>query len=235
MRECKFSWHDCSWKTSFKSIYDSIHGNHDSNSHALIPLPESVLPSNPGIETSPCDFLAQSRPTDAPQNSNIFQGMFATHSLKKEDLPHIHAVAQSHGCTQGRFLIGISQARLLLSQRKQNEAKSLENQLCQIHRYFIQNFSYFLKCFTPYYRDAHTDHQRRGKDPTLVSPSFPTPMRDAPSHCCAWCNGTKVGEVEGEPSLKIKSISDVYKNQTRIPSYFNVSSGCGVMENGVIY
>lgn len=140
MWECKFSWHDCSWKINFKSIYDSIHGNHKSNSHALISLPESMLPSNPGIETSPCDFLAQSRPTDALQNSNIFQGMFATHSLKKENLPHIHAVAQYHSCIQGRFLIGIPQARLLLSQRKQNETKSLENQLFWIHRYFIKNF-----------------------------------------------------------------------------------------------
>lgn len=41
--------------------------------------------------------------------------------------------------------------------------------------------------------------------------------------------------VETEPLIKIKSISNVYKNQTQIPSYFNVSCGDGVMENGVIY
>lgn len=51
----------------------------------------------------------------------------------------------------------------------------------------------------------------------------------------ARCNGAKVGEVEREPLIKIKSISNVYKNQTQIPSYFNVSCGDGVMENGVIY
>jgi len=93
MREHKFSWHDCAWKISFQSIYDSIHGNHNSNLHALISLPATVLPSNPGIKMPACDFPAQSRPTDALQNSNIFQGMFATHSLKKENLPQTHAVA----------------------------------------------------------------------------------------------------------------------------------------------
>jgi len=51
----------------------------------------------------------------------------------------------------------------------------------------------------------------------------------------ARCNGAKVGEVESEPLIKIKSISNVYKNQTQIPSYFNVSCGDRVMENGVIY
>lgn len=55
------------------------------------------------------------------------------------------------------------------------------------------------------------------------------------SRCCARYNGAKVGEVEGEPLIKIKSISNVYKNQTQIPSYFNVSCGDGAMENGVIY
>lgn len=61
----------------------------------------------------PHDFPAQSQPTDALQNSNIFQGMLATHSLKKENLPQIHAVAQHHDYIQGGFLIGISQARYL--------------------------------------------------------------------------------------------------------------------------
>ena len=55
------------------------------------------------------------------------------------------------------------------------------------------------------------------------------------SRCRARCNGAKVGEVEREPLIKIKSISNVYENQTQIPSYFNVSCGDGVMENGVIY
>lgn len=41
--------------------------------------------------------------------------------------------------------------------------------------------------------------------------------------------------METESLIKIKSVSNVYKNQTQIPSYFNVNCGDGVMENGVIY
>lgn len=73
----------------------------------------------------PCDFPAQSRPTDALQNSNIFQGMFATHSLKKENLPQIHVVAQRRDCIWGGFLIGIAQARYLPPRRKTKQ--TLEN------------------------------------------------------------------------------------------------------------
>lgn len=112
MGEHKFSWHDWAWKISFQSIYASIHGNHSSNLHALISLPETVLPSNPGTKMPPCDFPAQSRPTDALKNSNIFQGMSATHGLKKENHPQIHAAAQHHDCIQGGFLLGISQAKI---------------------------------------------------------------------------------------------------------------------------
>lgn len=77
--------------------------------------------------------------------------------------------------------------------------------------------------------------------PGRVSPSSPLAELSpgscflCSSHCCSLCNGAKVGVVETEPLIKIKSISNVYKNQTQIPSYFNVSCGDGVMENGVIY
>lgn len=120
MGEHKFSWHDWAWKISFQSIYASIHGNHSSNLHALISLPETVLPSNPETKMPPCDFPAQSRPTDALKNSNIFQGMSATHGLKKENHPQIHAAAQHHDCIQGGFLLGISQAKISTPTTKKN-------------------------------------------------------------------------------------------------------------------
>lgn len=94
--------------------------------------------------------------------------MFATRSLKKENLPHTHAVARYHGCIQGSFLIGISQAKPLYSHRKKTSQKSLENQPLQIQNFLNIPHSKFLprvlECFTPCYGDVLADHQRTGKD-----------------------------------------------------------------------
>lgn len=182
MGEHKFSWHDWAWKISFQSIYASIHGNHSSNLHALISLPETVLPSNPGTKMPPCDFPAQSRPTDALKNSNIFQGMFATHSLKKENHPQIHVVAQHHDCIQGGFLIGISQAKISTPTTKKKKTLRTKyfrhNFLNILHSKFLLCF---LKCFTLCYRDVLTGHQCTGRNMALLNPVFPKAGRSSPA------------------------------------------------------